>query len=163
MPQGVQVQVLLPAPMRMVIQYLKDAVLPFAFLLLQANGESGQYGLILYRHQADTEFLQTIDVRIGVQVIAAQPGHALYDNGVHPSLCGGLCDIPQSGPVRRNTASDLPCLAGNHPSLLFGPATQILHLAVQHLVCAAPVNPSVKPDALRRCHALTPLSRQGRS
>lgn len=29
--------------MRMVIQYLKDAVSPFAFLLLQANGESGQY------------------------------------------------------------------------------------------------------------------------
>ena len=45
-------------------------------------------------------FLQAIDVRIGVQVIAAQPGHTLYDNGVHPSLCGGLCDLPQSGPVR---------------------------------------------------------------
>lgn len=153
----------LTAPMRMVIQYLKDAVSPFAFLLLQTNGESGQYGLILYRHQADTEFLQAIDVRIGVQVIAAQPGHTLYDNGVHPSLCGGLCDLPQSGPVRGNTASDLPCLAGNYPSLLFGPAAQILHLAVQHLVCAAPVNPSVKPDTLWCCHALTPLSRQGHS
>ena len=92
--------------MQMAIQYLKDAVSPFTFLLLEANGGGGQCDLILYGDQADTEFLQAIYVRIGVQEIAAQPGHARYDHGTHPS---------------------------------------------------------VKPDTLWCCHALTPLSRQGRS
>lgn len=74
------------APMRMAIQYLKDAVSPFAFLLLEANGGGGQCDLILYGDQADTEFLQAIYVRIGVQEIAAQPGHARYDHGTHPPV-----------------------------------------------------------------------------
>ena len=72
--------------MRMAIQYLKDAVSPFAFLLLEANGGGGQCDLILYGDQADTEFLQAIYVRIGVQEIAAQPGHARYDHGTHPPV-----------------------------------------------------------------------------
>lgn len=72
--------------MQMAIQYLKDAVSPFTFLLLEANGGGGQCDLILYGDQADTEFLQAIYVRIGVQEIAAQPGHARYDHGTHPSV-----------------------------------------------------------------------------
>ena len=56
------------------------------FLLIQANGGGGQCVLILYGDQADTEFLQAIHVRIGVQVITAQPGHALYAYSIHPPV-----------------------------------------------------------------------------
>ena len=35
----------------------ENAVSPFAFLLLQANGMGGQHDLILYGDQADTELL----------------------------------------------------------------------------------------------------------
>ena len=49
----------------------ENAVSPFAFLLLQANGVGGQHDLILYGDQADTELLQTLHIHIGVRAAAA--------------------------------------------------------------------------------------------
>ena len=49
----------------------ENAVSPFAFLLLQANGGCGQHDLILYGDHADTELLQTLHIHIGVQAVAA--------------------------------------------------------------------------------------------